>query len=178
MLKIRSKFFTAVLSIFLFSGCTVGVGTSVGFASQAEPLKADKILVEKSKRKLHLLKDGKVVKSYKVALGGNPKGHKTQQGDQKTPEGIYKISGRFHSANFRKSMKISYPNAADRKQAKQRGVSAGGDIMLHGLGKSRGWIGKAHTATDWTLGCIAVTNDEIDEIWGAVPDGVEIEIKP
>jgi murein L,D-transpeptidase YafK len=139
--------------------------------------KADIILVIKSKRQMHLLREGKILKSYQISLGPNSRGHKQRQGDKKTPEGRYKICGRNPNSHYHKSLRISYPNAQDREQAKKRGVDPGGDIMIHGLGKKFGFLGKSHTLHDWTLGCIAVTNQEIEEIWKMVDVGTEISIK-
>lgn len=137
-----------------------------------------KVLVEKAERKLHLLHNEQVVKTYRIALGGSPTGHKTQEGDNRTPEGSYIIDWRNPRSQFYKSLHISYPNSADKEQATKRNVSPGGAIFIHGLGKGFGYIGKAHTLHDWTLGCIAVSNEEIDEIWELVANGTPIEIKP
>ncbi|MEI7669787.1 MAG: L,D-transpeptidase family protein [Pseudomonadota bacterium] len=147
--------------------------------SNAEEI-ATKIVVYKSEHKMELLdKNKKLLKTYKISLGGNPKGAKTQQGDQKTPEGIYSISGRNENSHFYKSLRISYPNEYDIEQARERGVSPGGDVMIHGLPKGIGWVGSMHRLYDtWTAGCIAVTNDEIDEIWKLVTSGTIIAIKP
>ena len=141
-------------------------------------LRADRVLVVKSERKLILLSHGQVIKTYKVALGGNPRGAKTRQGDHKTPEGLYVLDRRNEHSQFYRSIHISYPNAEDRARAHNLGVSSGGDVMLHGLPNGYGWIGAAHRERDWTDGCIAVTNEEIDEIWRMVPDGTPIEIRP
>jgi murein L,D-transpeptidase YafK len=138
----------------------------------------DHVLVLKKRRTLQLLHGDKVVKSYKVALGGDPVGPKRKQGDGKTPEGLYILDRRNAKSQFYMSIHISYPNAEDRQQARRHGVSPGGDIFLHGLGRKYGWVGSAHTAHDWTNGCIAVTNEEIDEIWKLVKDGTPIEIRP
>ena len=139
---------------------------------------ADLIKIEKQNRKLFLLQDNKVVKEYNVALGFEPQGRKTCQGDGRTPEGEYTILGRNPGSAFYKSLRVSYPNILDRKRAKSQGCSPGGDIMIHGIGKKMGWIGKNHLANDWTLGCIAVTNEEIDEIWKLVRDGTKVIILP
>jgi murein L,D-transpeptidase YafK len=135
-------------------------------------------VVNKTKRELLLYKDGKLIRSYKVALGKSPVGPKTRKGDGKTPEGAYVISGRNAASAYHKSLRISYPNAADRLRAKQQGVDPGGDIMIHGLPKGQGFIGTAHRLYDWTDGCVAVTNAEIEEIWLLVPDGTPIQINP
>ena len=141
-------------------------------------LKADKILVLKSERKLMLLDHGRVLKTYKVSLGGEPVGPKTRQGDHRTPEGNYLIDRRNAHSQFHKSLHISYPNAADRERARRLGVSPGGDIFVHGLPNGYRWLGPVQSFDDWTDGCIAVTNQEIEEIWRAVPDGIPIEIRP
>jgi len=140
--------------------------------------KAERVLVLKHQHILQLLHNGKVVKRYKVALGGSPVGPKTQQGDHKTPEGIYVLDSRNAKSQFYKSLHISYPTPAQRTAARQRGVSPGGDVFVHGL--PGGWraLGAAHRLRDWTDGCIAVTDDEMDEIWLAVADGTPIEIRP
>ena len=138
----------------------------------------DKVVVNKSKRELLLMSGKQVLKSYRVALGRNPVGPKKQQGDGKTPEGIYTISGRNAASAFHRALRVSYPNPADRARAKRAGVSPGGDIMIHGLPHGQGSIGAAHRLTDWTEGCVAVTNAEIEEIWRLVPDGTTVEINP
>ena len=151
-----------------------------GWFSTAEKTKitADKVLVEKALRRMTLFQNGKPVKTYRIALGKNPVGPKVQEGDKRTPEGIYTINGRNPKSAFHLSLRVSYPGAADIAQAKSLGVSPGGDIMIHGLGNGFGWIGSNHTLSDWTLGCIAVTNAEIEDIWKAVPDGTVVEILP
>lgn len=140
--------------------------------------KADSIVVFKSKRELQLLKGRNVLKTYKISLGSVPIGAKQRQGDHKTPEGKYTVAGRNAKSQFHRSLRISYPNAADRKNAAKLGVSPGGDIFIHGLPNGYGWIGRGHLARDWTDGCIAVTNEEIEEIWRAVPDGTSVDIRP
>ena len=147
------------------------------FGADSDP-QADRVVVLKRERTLQLYKEGKLIKSYKVALGGNPVGPKTRQGDHKTPEGNYVLDSRNAHSQFYKSIHISYPSARDRAQARPAGVSPGGDVFVHGLPNGYGWIGAGHRAKDWTDGCIAVTNQEIDEIWRAVPDGTPIEIRP
>ena len=147
-------------------------------AAEGLATKADQVIVVKSQRTLTLLSHGKVLRTYKVALGGAPVGAKEQQGDHKTPEGRYILDRRNAKSRFYKSIHVSYPNEQDKQRAAQRGVSAGGDIMIHGLPNGFGWLGAAHRNMDWTDGCIAVTNAEIDEIWDLVPDGTPIEIRP
>ncbi len=119
-----------------------------------------------------------MIKTYKVALGGDPVGPKARQGDHKTPEGAYVLDARNPHSQFYKSIHISYPGEHDRAIARRDRVSPGGDVFIHGLPNGYGAIGAAHRLRDWTDGCIAVTNEEIDEIWKAVPDGTPIEIRP
>ncbi len=142
------------------------------------PTKADKIVVEKAARKMTLYHKGAVLKTYKVSLGGDPVDAKKRQGDHRTPEGTYTISGRNAKSKFHRSLRISYPSAADRERAKKAGVNPGGDIMIHGLPNGWGWLGSGHLKSDWTDGCIAVTNDEIEEIWKLVPNGTTVVIAP
>ncbi|WP_078791317.1 L,D-transpeptidase family protein [Trichlorobacter thiogenes] len=139
---------------------------------------ADRVVVEKSKHQLHLQSRGQIIRSYQIALGPNPQGHKQRESDGRTPEGIYRIDYRNPRSAYHRSLHISYPASADRQRAAAVGDNPGSDIMIHGLGTSFAAIGKLHTAKDWTLGCIAVTNDEIEEIWKLVPNGTIIEIKP
>jgi murein L,D-transpeptidase YafK len=138
----------------------------------------DKVLIEKEERLLMLLSRGKVLKTYKIALGGNPNGPKERQGDNKTPEGTYVIDSRNKDSRYHLSLHISYPNEKDKKRAKELGVSPGGDIMIHGLKNGHSWVGDSHTDVDWTKGCIAVTNEEIEEIAKLVPNGTIVEIRP
>ncbi|MBX3486969.1 MAG: L,D-transpeptidase family protein [Candidatus Paracaedibacteraceae bacterium] len=136
----------------------------------------DKIVVYKTKRQLELRCNDRIIKTYRIALGKNPIGHKQRQGDYKTPEGIYKISGKNPNSKFHKSLRISYPNEQDLLCAQENCVHPGGDVMIHGLDKKSSWIGKAHANRDWTQGCIAVSNDEIEEIYSATKTGAVIQI--
>jgi murein L,D-transpeptidase YafK len=139
---------------------------------------ADKILIEKKERRLTLISKGKVLQTYKIALGGNPNGPKERQGDNKTPEGTYVIDSRNRDSRYHLSLHISYPNEKDKKRAKQLGVSPGGDIMIHGIKNGFSWVGDLHTDVDWTKGCIAVTDEEIEEIDKLAPNGTIVEIRP
>lgn len=146
-----------------------GASATQELASKAE--QADAIRVFKSTRRMELLRGGKVLRSYRIALGDAPVGHKRQQGDERTPEGDYRITYRNPQSRFHLSLRVSYPNRADREQARKRGVDPGGDIMIHGS-TPPGYTG------DWTDGCIAVTNAQIEEIWRLVPVGTPIRINP
>ena len=138
----------------------------------------DRIRIEKSARRLMLISQGEVLKSYKIALGGNPIGPKERQGDNKTPEGTYVIDARNKDSRFHLSLHISYPNERDKNRARELGVSPGGDIMIHGIKNGFSWVGDAHTGVDWTKGCIAVTDEEIEEIGKLAPNGTIVEIRP
>ena len=125
-----------------------------------------------------LISQGEVLKSYKIALGGNPIGPKERQGDNKTPEGTYAIDARNKDSRFHLSLHISYPNERDKNRARELGVSPGGDIMIHGIQNGFSWVGDAHTGVDWTKGCIAVTDEEIEEINKLAPNGTIVEVRP
>ncbi|HVO81726.1 MAG TPA: L,D-transpeptidase family protein [Terriglobales bacterium] len=140
--------------------------------------KADQVIVIKHEHTLTLLSHGRVLKTYKISLGGSPIGQKQQQGDHKTPEGRYILDRRNTRSRFYRSIHISYPSPEDRARAAQAGVDPGGDVMIHGLPNGFGWLGELHRSLDWTDGCVAVTDQEMDELWQAIPDGTPIEIKP
>jgi tetratricopeptide (TPR) repeat protein len=146
------------------------------FALRTEP--ADKVLIEKKGRRLTLLSKGEVIKTYKIALGGNPVGPKERQGDNKTPEGTYIIDSRNRNSDYHLSLHISYPNEKDKMRAKELNVSPGGDIMIHGIKNGLSWVGASHAEVDWTKGCIAVTDEEMEEIDKLVPNGTIVEIRP
>jgi murein L,D-transpeptidase YafK len=155
-----------------------GIPASAGPPLVAKAERATLVLVEKADRRLSLYRDDQLIKTYAVALGGNPIGTKERQGDSRTPEGRYTIDLRNDASRFHLSLRISYPDAADRTRAAAAGVSPGGDIFVHGLPNGYDWLGAAHRARDWTDGCIAVTNAEIEEIWSLVAIGTPIEIRP
>jgi murein L,D-transpeptidase YafK len=167
----RIRNLTALVGLAL---CGMGVAQT----SATTELHADRVVVLKKERTLQLLEHGKVVKTYKVALGGDPVGPKARQGDHKTPEGVYILDFRNAHSQFYKSIHISYPNERERAEARTKGLSPGGDVFVHGLPNGYRYVGAAHRLKDWTDGCVAVTDDEIDEIWRAVPDGTPIEIRP
>jgi len=141
-------------------------------------VKADRIIVHKKEHTMELMHAGTVIKSYKIALGRNPVGPKQREGDFRTPEGVYVIDRRNAKSEYHRSLHISYPNANDRERARKLHVSAGGDVMIHGLPNGYDYLGAAHRRWDWTYGCIAVTDEEIDEIWRLVDNGTPIEILP
>jgi murein L,D-transpeptidase YafK len=162
------------------AGDATGVGSAGGSASEASgPLeKADWLLVLKAPRRLLLLRGDRVLREYEIALGRSPVGPKRHQGDDRTPEGRYRIESRVVESAFHRALRISYPNEDDVAFAHRAGVDPGGDVMIHGLPNGERWVGEVHRAYDWTNGCIAVTDDELSEIWELVDDGTPIEIRP
>lgn len=138
----------------------------------------DKLVVYKSNRQLLAYSNGQLVRTYKISLGRQPIGDKEVEGDKKTPEGLYFINDKNPNSGYHKNLGISYPNKDDIENAKRLGKPAGGDVKIHGLRNKTGFIGKFHRWFDWTLGCIAVTDKEIDELYGSVKIGTVIEIKP
>lgn len=137
----------------------------------------DLVKVDKSERIMYLMDGEKIVKEYMISLGRNPKGHKQQEGDQRTPEGSYTLDYKKEDSSFYRAMHVSYPNKSDRNNAKDKGIDPGGFIMVHG---QRNWLGGLAFITqnfDWTNGCIAITNDEMDEFMSLVSVGTEIQIE-
>lgn len=142
--------------------------------------RADAVLVKKSQRRLYLLHDGRVLRTYRVSLGTSPVGPKQRQGDNRTPEGHYRISGRNAGSRFHRSLAISYPNAVDRLRAARAGQDPGGSIAIHGEpgGRNNRDVRALLGDDDWTEGCIAVSNPAIEELWTLVPVGTPVEIQP
>ena len=154
------------------------MGFLTGPLQSADLVKADLVVVEKSMRKMYLMKDGAPIREYVISLGDNPKGHKVQEGDERTPEGKYVLDWRNPESQFHLSLHISYPNPEDKARAKKDGVSPGGDIFVHGRPNSFGGLSLLFDGKDWTDGCIAVTSKEIEEIWKLVDNGTPIDIRP
>jgi murein L,D-transpeptidase YafK len=152
--------------------------SSVPAPNAASREKVDLILIEKSAHTMTLMSKGKVLKTYHVALSTQPLGAKERAGDHKVPEGKYLVDQKKPVSRFHLALHISYPNAADRARAKKMGVDPGGDIEIHGLEKKYAWMGSMHRQVDWTDGCIAVTDAEIEEIYKLVPVGTAVEIRP
>lgn len=143
-----------------------------------ERLKADLVVVYKGKRQLQLRREGEILKTYRIALGSAPRGPKRKEGDGRTPEGVYTLDWRNENSNFYRSIHVSYPHPRDLDHSGRWGVSAGGLIMLHGLPNGLHPAQLGHPWSDWTNGCIALTNEEMDEIWAKVDDGTPIIIYP
>lgn len=147
------------------------------YSAWAQP-KADLVVVEKSEQRVYLYHDGEVFASYHAKFGGDPVGHKIQQGDQRTPEGRYTLDWKNPNSKYYKSIHISYPNRYDRERARELGVDPGGDIMIHGQPNGYGWIAPFSRFVNWTDGCVAVSNEDMELIWNAVDAGTPIEIRP
>src|SRR5881275_2432425 len=147
-------------------------------ARMSAPVAADSLVLTKSRRELVVFYHGDPVRTYYVALGRSPVGDKARIGDNRTPEGLFFIQGRNPNSRYHLSLRISYPDATHRARAARLGVEPGGDIMIHGLPDEQAAFGPAHRDFDWTNGCIAVTNKEIEELWRVIRDGTPIEIKP
>lgn len=163
--------------------CAAGAFSAVGLGAKgasadlfSRPLQADRVVCVKHMRRLYLMRGEVILRSYKVALGRFPRGHKIKEGDNRTPEGRYLVDYHLRESSFHRALHISYPNPNDMARAGALGVSPGGQIMIHGLPNDKSATDVGHPVFDWTNGCIAVTNDEIMEIWNAVEDGTPIEI--
>lgn len=147
-------------------------------AEGATYVKADRVLVVKSERRLRLLHGRTVLRDFPISLGWNPVGHKLHEGDGRTPEGRYQLDYFNTQSRFYRSIHISYPNGVDVLRAARRGDRVGGNIVIHGLPSGAEWIGDLQAGTDWTSGCIAVSNEAMDVIWVSVGPGTPIEIRP
>lgn len=140
--------------------------------------KADMVRVVKSKKRLYLIRDDAVFATFRVKFGADPKGHKVQQGDEKTPEGLYYLTYKNSNSAYYKSIHISYPNAEDKEKARKLGVDPGGDIMIHGQPNGYEWATFFMQMVNWTDGCVALTNKDMDKVWDAIEPGTPIEILP
>ena len=138
----------------------------------------DKVLVLKSQHKMILFRGGEEICSYRVSIGRSPVGPKEKAGDHKTPEGSYVLDRKNSKSGFHLAIHVSYPNSLDRQRAARAGVDPGGEIMVHGIKNRLGWLGRFHRLADWTDGCIALTNAEMDQFWNLVAEGTPIEIRP
>ncbi len=139
---------------------------------------ADSVVIEKKARRLTLYHLGHPLRRYRIALGGQPIGDKVSAGDRRTPEGLFSVEDRNENSYYHLALRLSYPDERHQTRADSLGVSPGGDIMIHGLPKGRTKMGARHRQFDWTNGCIALTDEEIEELWSAVPIGTPVEIKP
>jgi murein L,D-transpeptidase YafK len=170
------KYLLAILALAIIAG--VSAWNLWPDKPLAPGTKADLVVVHKAARRLELFRGNELLKSYQVSLGRHPIGAKTQQGDGRTPEGDYRLDYRNPASSFHKALHISYPEPADIASARSRNADPGGLVMVHGMRNGLGWIGRLHRVIDWTDGCVAVTNNEIDEISDAVPVGTKIVLEP
>ena len=161
-------------AVFVALLCASARGAGNGRASRS---KVDRVVIVKSTHTLLLMSHGQVLKSYDVSLGRGGSEAKTRAGDRETPEGEYVIDAKKPHSRFHRALHLSYPNARDRRLARKRGLRPGGEIEIHGLEERWAWLGRLQRAVDWTAGCIAVTNPEIDEIYRLVPLGTPVEIR-
>ncbi len=167
----KKSLYTAALSALL----TLGIPATV---SATDLVRADSVIVKKEDRKLFLMAGDEVVRSFDIALGSNPIGHKRSEGDGRTPEGKYILDWRNPGSRFYMSIHVSYPNGSDVRKARAHGMRPGGEIMIHGLSEEAFRTENDVMRADWTDGCIAVRNADMHEIWLAVADGTPIEILP
>ena len=168
----------------LFALFVVGVlGVSLTWAHWphhplSDDARGDRIVIRKSARVLDLYRGEVLLKKYRIALGADPIGPKSREGDHRTPEGRYRIDYRKADSSFHRALHISYPSVEDSARAANVGVNAGGIIMIHGIRNGLGWLGRLHRLSDWTDGCVAVSNEEIEELYRAAPDGTIVELRP
>ena len=160
--------------------CVTGAVTWASRAPAAIPpgVRVDRVVVHKAERRLDVYAGGVLVASYPVSLGRHPVGPKQQEGDGRTPEGVYRLDYRKADSAYHRALHISYPSADDARTAQARGVTPGGAVMIHGMRNGFGWIGRLHRFVDWTNGCVAMTDAEMDQLWAAVPDGTVVELVP
>ena len=170
----RMRLFLSSVAMFVATGLVTGTAGEILPSGS----RADLLVVEKAKRSLTAYSKGKVIRTYRIALGRSPVGTKEREGDNQTPEGDFIIDGRLEKSGYHRALHVSYPSPADIARAKAGGYQPGGAIMIHGIKNSFGWIGSLHTRSDWTRGCIAVTNPEIEELWWITRNGTKIQIKP
>jgi murein L,D-transpeptidase YafK len=160
------------LLTLVFALCAHAEGTA------SAPALADRVVIRKAERLLLLERNGRILREYPVSLGQNPFGHKQRRGDKRTPEGSYVVTQRRSESRFYKALLISYPNRNDIKTALEKGYDPGGMIMIHGMPEAARGDEEDYIQRDWTDGCIAVTNEAIDQIWSLVRDGTPVDILP
>ncbi|TGN39390.1 hypothetical protein E5Q11_12205 [Marinobacter confluentis] len=168
--------------LLICSGSRSAVATELAMLQSLTPeettAEVSEVVVRKNERRMFLMAGDEVLRSYRIGLGDNPSGHKLYEGDERTPEGEYTLDWRNANSDFYKSIHISYPNEKDRELASAWGLNPGGSIMIHGLPNDAEGMEFAYLGLDWTDGCIAVSNQEMDEIWALVSDGTPIRILP
>lgn len=177
VLMMKKLLVITTIGLLLFLGLTASSHLQPESPDHKLTAPVDRIVIKKAKRLMTVFSKGRELRTYRVALGFSPIGHKQEEGDGRTPEGIYSISYKNPSSRYYKSLKISYPNPDDLKRARSKGVSAGGEIYIHGLHPAFSIFGSIHHLKDWTLGCIAISNSEIEGLFDSVEVGTVVEIK-
>jgi murein L,D-transpeptidase YafK len=170
--------FRSALVLFLGLSCLHAETARADFPFPLGHEIADAVLVVKSERKLYLLKAGRILKAFTVSLGLVPNGPKQREGDFRTPEGHYMLDGRKADSDYFLAIHISYPDASDSARARAQGVDPGGSIMIHGLPNAPRYEPAHYRGTDWTDGCIAVSNSDMIDIWLMTRESTPIEIRP
>jgi len=160
-----------LLTIFLFEACESP-------PPHVFTQRIDRIIITKSTHTMILMSGAVPIASYRVAIGRGSVGAKQQTGDHRTPEGNYVVDSKRNHSQFYLALHLSYPNEFDRQRSQRLGVQPGGAIEIHGLLPIAAWIGSLHSSIDWTDGCVAVTNQQMREIWPAVSVGIPVEIRP
>ena len=168
---------TVMILFLLLAGFVLPAGSTIAIAETASR-KADQVIVKKEERILMLMRGDRVLFTFDIVLGGQPEGDKLEEGDWRTPEGRYIIDWRNPDSRFYKSLHISYPSPADRQESAAEGVDPGGMIMIHGYPPEAKTNPAKYGDQDWTDGCIALQNEDMDIVWSFVDDGTPIEIWP
>lgn len=171
----RAAIIASVL-VLAFTGIVLWAQQSA--AALPDDIRANRVVVKKSSRTLELYRGVELLRSYQVSLGRNPMGPKQREGDGRTPEGEFTLDYRKANSSFHRALHISYPTPEYAATARAQALDPGGLVMIHGIRNGLGFVGRLHTLVDWTDGCVAVTNSEIEEIWRVVPDGTPIVIEP
>ena len=178
LLRKHIAILTCLALMWIVAGAQAAENRTLAMTETASYGEVNQLVIRKEERRLYLMANDQIVRSYRIGLGKTPKGHKLYEGDSRTPEGNYTIDYRNPNSDFYKSIRISYPNPKDRELAASWGLKPGGNIMIHGLPNDVGDMAFAYKGLDWTDGCIAVTNEEMDEIWRLVDVGTPIRILP
>ncbi len=166
------------LTCFIYLTLNIILSSSLASAKSMKIPQGNRIVIEKARHLMHVYHNKESIVTFRIALGREPVGQKNCAGDQRTPEGLYTITEHKKDSGFYRALRISYPSEKDIARAKSKGCNPGGNIMIHGLKNGLGWAGRTHRTVDWTNGCIAITNQEMDILYNMVKDGATVEIKP
>ena len=168
---------TMLTGVARANGCAAHEYLGADGRCTSEIVPVDRIVVDKSERRMWAYANGQPIRAFEIALGRDPVGDKERQGDNRTPEGVYPVTAHNPESAFHLSLRLGYPTPEQRAAAEAAGIDPGGDIMIHGLPNGKEFLGRAHLARDWTAGCIAVTNEEIEWLFEAVEVGTPLEIR-